>query len=167
MGMGWKITVQCKATSTIIYNMKPGIVRAIAICVLRRGDDLFVFEGYDHSKAETFYRPLGGTVEFGEHSSQTVQRELREEIGAEITHLRYLGALENIFTHEGMTGHEIVLIYEGDFADASFYEKSIVMGQEDDGGHFKAMWKPLADFAEGRFPLYPTGLLELLKTSKS
>jgi len=147
--------------------MKPGIVRAIAICVLRRGEDLFVFEGYDHSKSETFYRPLGGTIEFGEHSSQTVLRELREEISAEIIHLRYLGAIENIFVHEGQKGHEIALIYAGDFADPSFYEKTLVLGLEDDGDHFKAMWKPLADFAEGRFPLYPTGLLELLKTSKS
>jgi 8-oxo-dGTP pyrophosphatase MutT (NUDIX family) len=142
--------------------MKPGKVRAIAICVLQRKEAIFVFEGYDTLKGETFYRPLGGTIEFGEHSAQAVRRELREEIGAELTNLRYLGALENIFIHEGQTGHEIVLVYAADFADASLYERALVMGQEDDGAPFKALWVPLADFAEGKFPLYPDGLLEML-----
>ena len=142
--------------------LKAGRVRAIAICVLRHGDDIFVFEGHDVSKGETFYRPLGGTIEFGEHSSQTVLREMREEINAEIVNLRYLGALENIFTHDGKPGHEIALVYAGDFTDANLYDQAVVMGQEDDGGQFKALWKPLAEIASGRSPLYPTGLLELL-----
>ena len=142
--------------------MKSGKVRAIAICVVRYRGAIFVFEGRDTIKGETFYRPLGGTIEFGEHSAQTVHRELREEINAEIKNLRFLAALENIFTHEGQAGHEIVLVYEGDFADASMYDKASVIGHEDDGGQFKALWKSLADFASGQAPLYPDGLLELL-----
>lgn len=142
--------------------MKPGKVRAIAICVLRRGGAIFVFEGHDTLKGETFYRPLGGTIEFGEHSSQTVRRELREEIGAEITNLRYLGALENIFIHEGQPGHEIVLVYEADFADAALYDRALVVGYEDDGKPFEALWMPMTDFSDGKYPLYPDGLLEML-----
>jgi len=142
--------------------MKPGKVRAIAICVIRNRDAIFVFEGHDSIKGETFYRPLGGTIEFGEHSSQTVLREFGEEINAEIKNLKYLAALENIFIHEGQTGHEIVLVYEGEFADQSIYSTEIVMGKEDDGGLFKALWKPLEDFAGGKAPLYPVGLLKLI-----
>ena len=144
------------------FLMKPGKVRAIAICVLRREGAIFVFEGHDTLKGETFYRPLGGTIEFGEHSAQTVRRELREEIGAEVINLRYLGALENIFVHEGQPGHEIVLVYAADFADAALYDQVQVMGQEDTGAQFKALWMPMADFASGKFPLYPDGLLEML-----
>jgi 8-oxo-dGTP pyrophosphatase MutT (NUDIX family) len=141
--------------------VKP-FVRAIAICVLKRDDDIFVFEGYDISKGETFYRPLGGTIEFGERSSQTVRREMREEINAEIKNTIYLGALESIFIHEGQPGHEIVLVYKADFSDASLYNKEFVMGQEGDGKQFKALWKPLVDFTSEQTPLYPDGLLELL-----
>ncbi len=141
--------------------VKP-FVRAIAICVLRREGDIFVFEGHDATKGETFYRPLGGTIEFGERSSQTVLRELREEINAEIKNLRYLCTLENIFIHEGQPGHEIVLVYQADFSDASLYAKEFVMGQEGDGKQFKALWKPLAEFTSGQTPLYPDGLLKLL-----
>ncbi len=35
-------------------------IRPIAICVVRRGGDIFVFEARDTIKGETFYRPLGG-----------------------------------------------------------------------------------------------------------
>jgi 8-oxo-dGTP pyrophosphatase MutT (NUDIX family) len=142
--------------------MKPGKVRAIAICVIRKRDAIFVFEGHDSIKGETFYRPLGGTIEFGEHSCQTILRELREEINAEIKNLKYLGALENIFIHEGQAGHEIILVYEGEFADPSIYTKEMLLGKEDDGGLFKALWKPLEDFTNGKAPLYPVGLLELI-----
>lgn len=142
--------------------MKTGKVRAIAVCVLQNRGAIFVFEGHDQTKGETFYRPLGGTIEFGEHSSQTVLREFREEINSEIKNLEYLGAFENIFIHEGQPGHEIVLVYKGDFADASMYERQYIWGNEDDGGQFKALWKPLADFSSGQAPLYPEGLLDIL-----
>jgi 8-oxo-dGTP pyrophosphatase MutT (NUDIX family) len=123
---------------------------------------IFVFEGHDTRKNETFYRPLGGTVEFGELARQAVERELQEEIEAELTNLRFLGVLENLFTLEGETGHEIVLIFEGDFVDRSLYEKEAVEGQEEDGMPFVAFWKPLSLFRQGEAPLYPDGLLELL-----
>ena len=51
-------------------------------------------------KDETFYRPIGGRIEFGERGAETVAREIREEINAEVANLVYLGALENIFTYE-------------------------------------------------------------------
>jgi len=144
--------------------MRPSQVRAIAICVFRRQESILVFEGHDTTKRQTFYRPLGGTIEFGELSRQTVIREIREEIDAGITNLRLIGTLENLFTFEGQPGHEIVLVYEADFTDMTLYHRTLIVGQEDDGGHFNALWKPLADFASGQSPLYPDGLLELLLT---
>ena len=52
--------------------MKLGKVRPLAICVFRRGDRILAAEGYDLVKGETFYRPLGGRIEFGEYSHETV-----------------------------------------------------------------------------------------------
>lgn len=141
---------------------RPPWPRPLAICIFRKKDDVFVGELYDASKDEVFYRPLGGTIEFGELAREAVRRELQEEIGAEVTNLRYLGALENLFTDEGGFGHEIVLVYEGDFADKAFYEAETVPAQEEDGMKFTARWKPLQDFREGKAPLYPDGLLRLL-----
>jgi 8-oxo-dGTP pyrophosphatase MutT (NUDIX family) len=142
-------------------------IRPLAICVFRDGERIFAAEGYDPLKKQTFYRPLGGKIEFGERSAQTVARELREEIGAEVSDLRYLGTLENIFAYNGEAGHEIVLIYDGKFVDKTIYEREGLEGHEDDddGGAFRAVWKSLSFFREGHAPLYPDGLLQLLDKS--
>jgi len=141
--------------------MKPKI-RPIAIGIFRQADQIFVFEGYDSVKDEVYYRPVGGGIEFGEHSRQALVREMQEEFGADIAKLRHRATLENIFTNDGRPGHEIVFIYEAEFVDPAMVEQAVIMGKEDDGSLFRAVWKPLSDFHNGGPPLYPDGLLELL-----
>ena len=87
------------------------MIRPISICVLRRGDEILVMEARDESRDLTFYRPLGGGIEFGERSDDAVKRELQEEIGAELDELRLLTVLENLFEFEGKAWHEIVFVY--------------------------------------------------------
>lgn len=139
-----------------------GRIRPIAIGIFRKGDSILVFEGYDPSKDQTFCRPLGGGIDFGEHSRETLIREIREELQAEISEVRYLATLENIFVHHGRPGHEIVAVYEAAFADPAFYEGDELIGYEDDNSEFKAVWRSLKIFQRGEVPLYPDGLLELL-----
>lgn len=144
--------------------MKPGKIRPLAICVFRRGDRILAAEGRDSSKNQTFYRPLGGKIEFGERGAETVAREVMEEIGQAVTGLRYLGTLENIFTYEGQKGHEIVLIYDGAFVDETVYAQETIAGQDDGETPFTARWMPLDFFRQGGAPLYPDDLLALLDT---
>ena len=140
-------------------------IRAIAICLFSHNDKILVFEGYDPLKDEIFYRPLGGGIEFGERSDDTVHREMMEEIGAEVTDLVYLGALENIFVFNGEPGHEIVLVYDGNLKASGLYEQAEIQGNEAgaDEEEFIAMWKSLNEFGPGKSILYPEGLLELLR----
>ncbi|NUQ86063.1 MAG: NUDIX domain-containing protein [Anaerolineales bacterium] len=143
--------------------MKKNKIRPLAICVFRKNNKILVAEGYDPVKGQTFYRPLGGAIEFGEPAEQTVRRELMEEIGAEVGELKYLGALENIFVFNGEAGHEIVLVYDGVLKEAGLYEQAEVEGKEAEVNEsFKAVWKRLDEFVEGKSILYPTGLLEML-----
>jgi NADH pyrophosphatase NudC (nudix superfamily) len=135
--------------------MKKGKVRAIAICLCSQGGRILAAEGYDRVKDQTYYRPLGGTIEFGERGEETVQREFMEEIGEELRNVRYLGTLENIFTYQGEMGHEIVLVY------ASLYQRERLKGDEL-GHQFEAVWVSLEALREGQPPIYPDGLLELL-----
>ena len=142
--------------------MQPKRIRPLALGIFCHAGRLLVFEGYDPVKDQTFYRPLGGGIEFGETGAQALAREIREEIGAEVTNVRYLRLCENIFTYAGEIGHEIVLLFEAELADRSFYERDDLVVTELPGVTFKALWKPLTDFADGRVLLYPDGLLSLL-----
>ena len=138
-------------------------IRPIAICLFRHNGRILVFEGYDPSKDKTFYRPLGGGIEFGEHSADAIHREIREELNAEVHDLVYLGTLENIFTFDGQPGHEIVQVYDGWLNDPELYEKTEIAAHEPVLDlPLKVSWKRLDEFGPGKLILYPDGLLELL-----
>jgi 8-oxo-dGTP pyrophosphatase MutT (NUDIX family) len=137
-------------------------IRPIALCVFRQDDRMLVFEGYDPVKQQTFYRPLGGGIEFGETSEEAVRREIKEELGSEIAELRLLDTLDNIFVFNGKPGHEIVRIYEGHLKDRALYARAELSVTEANGETIKVVWKRLAEF-NSQTPLYPDGLLELLK----
>lgn len=134
-------------------------IRPIAICICRDGGRILVAEYCE--KGRLYYRPLGGAIEFGEHGDETIQRELREEIRAELTDVRYMGMLENIYITDDRNGHQIVLVYDGRLSDASLYDKDLIQGDEL-GLPFKAVWKRLEAFGPGNPPVYPDGLLELI-----
>jgi 8-oxo-dGTP pyrophosphatase MutT (NUDIX family) len=142
--------------------VKQGQIRPIAICIFRREDQILVAEWYDPSKGHHFYRPLGGSIEFGEHGRRTVERELMEELGAEVADLHYVTMFENIFSYNGQQGHEIVLLYEGRLVDQALYEVDTLLGHDDGDVALKAVWRHLDSFGPSA-PLYPDGLLELLR----
>jgi len=142
--------------------MKPGKVRPIAIGVFQKDNRILVSKGFDTVTEQVFYRPLGGRIEFGEYGYQTVIREIKEEIHVEVTNLHYLGTIENIFIYNGEKGHEIILIYDGEFSDPGLYNLVEISGQEDDGTQITAVWKSLLEIKNGEIPLYPTGLMHLL-----
>jgi 8-oxo-dGTP pyrophosphatase MutT (NUDIX family) len=147
--------------------MKRGnIIRAIAICIFRKDDSILVAEGFDKVKQDYFYRPIGGGIEFGETSAQALEREVLEEIGANIKNLIHLGTLENIFTYNGIPRHEFVFVYDGEFADLSIYQKASFLGLEDNGEPFKLIWKPISEFQDNRLRLVPEELLALIQETR-
>ena len=138
-------------------------IRPIAISVFHNSNRILVFEGHDPVKGETFYRPLGGGIEFGESSEATVRRELKEEINVDVGDLRLLGVLENIFMFNGNSYHEIVMVFDGSLIDSGLYAQAEIHGKEANGDDVRAMWKSLDEFTSGKSILYPDGLLNLLR----
>ena len=64
-------------------------IRSIVLGVAIKNNKILVSECFDSSKNQTFYRCLGGGIEFLEKSSDALKREFKEEIGVNI--------LKNIF----------------------------------------------------------------------
>lgn len=144
-------------------SMSAPQIRALAICLFVHKDRVLVNESHDPVKGLSYCRPLGGGIEFGETGADAVVREIREEIGAAVSDVRYVGTLENIFTYLGNPGHEIVQIYDARLVDVLLYERGVVAGAESDGQPFVASWRSLGSFGP-KLPLYPDGLLELLRS---
>jgi ADP-ribose pyrophosphatase YjhB (NUDIX family) len=138
-------------------------IRPLALGIIRRGEELLVFRGHDDVKGETFHRPLGGGIEFGEHADEALRREFQEELAAEVTDIALLGVVENIFTTDGRDGHEIVFLFSARFTDESLYRQEEIKILDEDN---VARWVPVENFTEGRAILYPAGLVELLAVER-
>lgn len=133
-------------------------IRVLALGLIQNGDRLFVSQGYDSVKQQIFYRALGGGVDFGEFSSDALKREFQEEIAAELTHLHYLGCLENIFTYQGEQQHELTQLYRCKFADSKFYQLEEIEFVEKKRKK-KALWVPIKQFQSGELTLFPEQFL--------
>jgi len=134
---------------------KSGEIRVIVLGLIRDEERIFVSEGYDPAKQSIFYRALGGGVDFGETSHAALQREFQEEIQAELTNIRYLGCIENLFIYNNRQGHEIIQLYQCDFADSKFYQIESLMFSESGTHHHRALWVDIARFRSGELRLVP------------
>ena len=140
---------------------KPGEIRILALGLIRDGDRIFISEGYDPGKQQTFYRVLGGGVDFGETSRVALQREFKEEIQAELTNIVYLGCIENLFTFNDQLGHEILFIYQCDFVDSKFYQLQQIDFAEGERKK-RALWVEIERFKSGELRLVPEQFFDYL-----
>ncbi len=138
-----------------------GQIRVLALGLIKSGERVFMSQGYDLVKQQTFYRAMGGGVDFGETSLEALKREFQEEIQAQLTNISYLGCWENLFTFNGKQGHELLQIYQGDFVDSKFYElESLVFAE---GSRQKtALWVDVSRFKSEELLLVPEPFLEFL-----
>jgi ADP-ribose pyrophosphatase YjhB (NUDIX family) len=136
-------------------------IRPISVCIFRHKQHILVYQGFDASKNQTFYRPLGGGIEFGESSQEALHREIKEELQADIHSATLLGILENRFTYENEMGHEIVFVYDARFENTRLYSRTEISVIEA-GQTLTATWLPIAPLPPDT-RLYPPGIVSLLK----
>ncbi|WP_046214387.1 NUDIX domain-containing protein [Paenibacillus wulumuqiensis] len=155
-------------------------IRTTCLCLIQYNDHYLFQETLLKSSGRIMYRPVGGTMEPGEHSRQTVIREVREEIGADLVDpvLRYI--IENHYeipAHEAaeqsaqaaqpaedtvIKANELCFIYTASLKDQSLYKQPHITGVE--GDHtYTAVWKTLREIQQDTSAvLVPSNLLELL-----
>lgn len=135
-------------------------IRPIVLGIVRRGNKILVSEGYDKVKQETFYRSLGGGIEFLENSKDALKREFKEELNIDIDVGEFLGISENIFTYNGKKAHELILFYNVTIDDKDYKEKYHVI---DDNSETDAKWMDIDEFTNNNLKLYPEEVFKYLK----
>lgn len=140
---------------------KFGKIRFLALGVVKKDDNIFLSQGFDPVKNLTFYRALGGGVDFGEPSIEALKREFREEIQAELTNIKYLGCIESIFNYNNQKGHEIIQLYNCDFVEDKFYQLEQITFKEKDRKK-NALWVSIDKCKSGELLVVPDKFLEFI-----
>ena len=135
-------------------------IRPIVLGIIKKDNKILVSEGYDKIKNETFYRSLGGGIEFLEDSKKALKREFKEELNIDIKVGEFLGISENIFTYNGKNAHELILFYNANINDMDYKEKYHIV---DDNCECDAMWINIDNFIKGKLKIYPEETLKYLK----
>jgi ADP-ribose pyrophosphatase YjhB (NUDIX family) len=108
-------------------------IRFVALGAVHRGEELLVQEDEEPGEG-TYYRLLGGGVEFGEHSREAVVREFAEELGVTLRDPTHVGTFERVFTYDDERGHEVWRVYDGDIAEEWPYERDVIRFHEPETG---------------------------------
>jgi ADP-ribose pyrophosphatase YjhB (NUDIX family) len=139
----------------------PQTIRAIAVALVYRGTDVLVMAVKDDSGATKGWRPLGGAIEFGESAEDALAREFLEEIGQPIHCIKRLCVLENLYSHEGARGHEIVFAFQAELVSSDFDAKA-GFSFFDGGVTNDVAWRPVREFVDGVERLFPEKLVGYL-----
>jgi ADP-ribose pyrophosphatase YjhB (NUDIX family) len=128
-------------------------IRPNALVIILKDDSLLVQKGSDQKTGEIFCRLLGGGIELGESSNQTLKREIKEELNATILNEKLLGVIENIFEFNGKKGHEITFLYQGDLAEKNLYSQNKIKIVDKNDKY--AEWVAVSKIKNGNITLYP------------
>ncbi|WAJ28815.1 NUDIX hydrolase [Antarcticirhabdus aurantiaca] len=133
-------------------------IRVLAIGLATREGHLLAAEVRNDAGQLTGVRPLGGEIEFGETRDAALIREFREELTCTVAITGPWIAIENLFVHEGVQGHEIVFAAPVRILDRVLPLDAPVAFE--DGVPAIARWFALDRLRRGEIALYPTGLAE-------
>jgi NAD+ diphosphatase len=97
------------------------------IMLIQRGDELLLAR--NRAFADGFFSVLAGFVEPGESLEETVAREVREEVGLEVSDITYFGSQPWPFPHSlmiGFTAHYAggeIRLQEDEIAEAAWFKR--------------------------------------------
>ena len=105
---------------------------------------------------EKFWTFPGGRAEIGETSVETLQREMVEELGVEVTVGPLLWAVENFFQFEKRDWHELGYYYRMTVPTSfPFTPETIIHTVEDGKSNLEFKWMPASVASMKSLPLQP------------
>ena len=110
------------------------------------------------------YALIGGRMEIGENSEETVKREVMEELGKEIEVTGYVATIENFFEMKGTKYHEILFIHKAEFIDEEDKKRESTLKNIEGKDHLQYEWLELEKIEE--YPLLPQVVKQVLKENK-
>ena len=134
-------------------------IRPVVLGIAIKNGKILVSEGYDKVKKQTFYRCLGGGIEFLETSQEALKREYKEELGIDIIVEDFCGISENIFTYQGKNAHELILFYNIKIQDKDVGEKYHII---DDNCESDAYWIDVNEFKNNKKIIYPEQIFKYI-----
>ena len=110
------------------------------------------------------YALIGGRVEIGENSEDTIKRETKEELGKDIEITGYIATLENFFNKKGSKYHEIMFVHKIEFINEEDKKIEYTMKNIEGKDYLQYEWIDLDKIDE--YPLLPKAMKEVLKEKK-
>ena len=143
-------------------------IRPVVLGIAKKNNKVLVSKGYDKVKNETFYRCIGGGIEFLENSKDALKREYQEELNANIKIEEFLGIFENIFTYNGKNAHELILFYNVSIEDVDYKEHYHVVDGDVETDAFRKFSVEhfsidIDKFINKELKIYPEIVLDYLK----
>lgn len=149
-------------------EIKRDYIRVKAMALIWRNDQLLLEDIHETNGTLIGFRPLGGSIEFGEKSWEALEREFMEELGEDITIKSLFTVYENMYTWNGKPGHEIVFLYETELLSKESYTQDTIERMDISGHELvmkTAVWRNPFDLPDG-LPLFPLGLVDVLKDKR-
>lgn len=113
---------------------------------------------------ENHYALIGGRVEIGENSADTVKREIKEELGKDVEITGYISTIENFFEIKGSKYHEIMFVHKIELTNEEDKNIEYTMKNIEGKDYLKYEWIDLDKIDD--CPLMPSIMKDILKENK-
>ena len=110
------------------------------------------------------YALIGGRVEIGESSADTIKRKIKEELGKDIEITGYISTIENFFEMKGSKYHEIMFVHKIEFTKEEDKKIEYIMKNVEGKDYLQYEWIYLDRIDE--YPLLPRAIKDILKENK-
>lgn len=107
------------------------------------------------------YALIGGRVEIGENSADTIKREIKEEIGKEIEITGYIATVENFFKMKGKKYHEIMFVHKIEFINEEDKKIEDTLKNVEGKDYLQYEWLDIEKI--DKYPILPSIVKEILK----